>query len=164
MFNVVQYRAEHLSFLVNDTFNAHIQEWIDNGYAKEMEREWRSGTIVVNGVVTLCGGVTDYWSGRAQLWTIFGEICKTNFLPTFRGIQKFLNGLPYRRLELCVPCGTSYESVARRRAELLGFKLEVDRAEKFLPNGGDAALYSMVRDNDFVPVFSMVEEKCHLIK
>lgn len=148
MFKVIEYKAEHLNFLVNDTFNAHVKEWIKNGFAKEMERGWKSGTILVNGEVTLCGGVTEYWPGRAQLWTVFGEVCKRNFLPTFRGIKVFLNTLPYRRLELCVPVGTSYEERARRRAELLGFELEVDCAKKYLPGGGDAALYSWVRGNE----------------
>lgn len=146
MFKIIPFQAEHLTALTNDTFNSFIPAWVETGYAKSMERPGLSGTILVKGEVTLCGGVTEYWPGRAQVWTILGESCKANFLPTFRGIKKFLDSMPYARLELCVPCGTFFFSNACRRAELLGFEMEIPQATKYLVGGGDATVFVKIQE------------------
>lgn len=141
MFEFVQFKKEHLTPLLDQPTNAHLRSWIQNGNADIMEKQF-SRTLLADGVPLICGGVTQYWEGRGQVWTIFNENCKANFLPVFRVIRRFLAEQPCRRLEMCVPVDLEK---GHRRARMLGFKLECPLAPKYLPDGSDCSLYSLVR-------------------
>ena len=144
MSELIDFKEEHLMELVDQPINSFLADWIKTGFAKDLEKI-DSKTFIHGGKVQVCGGVQPYWTGRGQLWTVFSESTKTNFVPTFRCIKRWLDSLlseKYRRIELSVDCGFY---VAMRRAELLGFELETPRAKLYLPDGTDAALYSIVR-------------------
>lgn len=141
MFKIVPFKKEHLEPLMLQKINAYLPEWIKKGHAVEMEKAGAI-TIMVNGEITVCGGVNYIWEGRGQIWSIFSETCKKNFLPTFRGIRSYLDDSPFKRIEMAVPC--DFE-LGHRRAKLLGFKLECERAEKYLANGEDCSLYARVK-------------------
>lgn len=135
MFEVVDFKREHL-------MGADVSEET----IEAMERT-DANTIVYKGKPLVCGGVGLIWPGRGLLWTVFTSEAKEHFVPTFRGIQKFLEMKQekYRRIELSIDFGPWHE-VGCRRAELLGFSLECARAKKYLPDGLDCSLYALVRE------------------
>ncbi len=141
MFDIVPFKKEHLEPLMLQKINAYLPEWVRKGHAVEMEKSGAI-TILVKGEITVCGGITHVWEGRGQIWSIFSEMCKKNFVPTFRGIQHYLDEAPYSRIEMSVPC--DFE-IGHRRAKLLGFELECARARKYLANGADCSLYARVK-------------------
>lgn len=142
----VEFKSDHILELSRESSNKHLQQWITSGLAIHLEKS-ESITFIHNGYVAVCGGINPYWDGRGQLWTIFSERTKDNFVPTYRAIKKWLDLLienSYRRIELSIDCDFP---PGRRRAELLGFKLECELARKYLPTGKDCSLYSMVRED-----------------
>lgn len=141
MFDLVPFKKEHLEPLAKQQINSYLPEWVRTGHAASMEKTF-AFTGFVSGEIMVCGGITHLWTGRGELWSIFSETCKTNFLPTFRGIQKFLDNVPYVRVETAIPCDFS---VGHRRARLLGFELECPRARHYLPNGNDCSLYVRIK-------------------
>ncbi len=144
MSEILKFKASHLDSIIDQPMNCGLKAWFLNGPAQHLEKT-ESVTIMVKNEVMGCGGITPYWEGRGQLWGMFNENSKTNFVPVFRLMKHWLNYQvehKYRRLELSV---TPELEIAHRRAKLLGFKLECARAKHYLPSGDDCALYSMVR-------------------
>lgn len=144
MSELVKFKAAHLRPLLEQPVNAGLRDWFLSGVADQLEVT-ESASFVYKDEVMVCGGITKYWEGRGQLWTVFNENAKFNFVPTFRAIKHWLNYQienQYKRIELSVNC--DFE-IGRRRAELLGFKLECATAKNYLPSGGDCSLYSLVR-------------------
>lgn len=144
MFSLVAYKKEHVIPMLDQPSNLHAKTDYLAGLAEWAETK-ESFTGVLNGLPVVCGGLLMCWKDRGQIWTVFSEECKSNFIPVFRGIRAYLDQQNEKvaRLELSIPC--EFE-LGRRRAELLGFKLECERARKFLPDGTDCALYSRVRE------------------
>jgi len=142
MSKLIEFKPEHLLPLLNEPINTHLKGWFMSGVIYEIKD---SVTFFYNDQVMFCGGITPYWEGRGQVWSVFSERSKHHFVPTFRVIRSYLNnqlGLNYRRIEMSVD--VDFE-IGKRRAEMLGFRLEVERAKQYLPNGKDCALYAMVR-------------------
>ncbi len=141
MFELVPFKKEHLEPLMLQKINAHLPKWVRLGHAATMESGY-SFTGIVRGEITICGGIDKVWDGRGCLWSVFSDTTKCNFIPTFRGIKRFLNSAPFSRIEMSVPC--SFE-LGHRRAKLLGFELECARAKKYSSSGEDHALYARVK-------------------
>lgn len=141
MFDLVPFKKEHLEPLMLQKMNAYLPGWVKSGQAAAMEGTY-AFTGLLKGDVAACGGVVPLWEGRGQLWSIYSEAIKTNFLPIFRGMQKFLDSAPFARIEMAVPC--EFE-LGHRRAKMLGFELECPRARHYLANGEDCSLYARIR-------------------
>lgn len=140
----VSFKAEHLLALTKEPANKHLEEWFNNGLVYHLEKG-ESVTFIHNGRVHVCGGINPYWHGRGQLWTVFSENIKDDFVPTFRAIKRWLKHQidnNYQRIELSIDADFP---PGRRRADLLGFVMECELARKYLPNGKDCSLYSLVR-------------------
>jgi hypothetical protein len=144
MSELVKFKPDHLIPLLEQQINAPLKDWFMSGVVYDLEKS-DAVSFIYKGEVMVCGGITKYWAGRGQLWAVFNENSKYNFVPTFRMIKHWLNheiGNNYNRIELSVAC--DFE-IGKRRAEMLGFGLECAVAKKYLPTGGDCSLYSMVR-------------------
>lgn len=145
MFELVPFQAAHVLPILAEENNAHWREKYETpGLTAWLESQC-SFTGLLQGKPVVCGGITLYWPGRGHVWTIFSEISRNNFVPVFRGMRKFLREqlkTNFHRIEVSVPCDFQ---IGRRRAELLGFRLETGYAEGYLPNGGDAAVYVMTK-------------------
>lgn len=141
MFEYVPYKREHITMLLDQKMNEDTRQFFTPEALTALETQ-ECGTAMVNGVPYWCGGIAKCWEGRGMIWSVFNEESKKNFLPLFRGLKKVLEKSPYRRLEVAIPF---HFQQGKRRAELLGFRLECDRAKKFLPNGEDCSLYALVR-------------------
>lgn len=136
---LIPFKADHLFAIMDDK----ERSFYNPALAKEME-SLDSATFIYNGEVQSCFGITKYWEGRGQVWVVFNRSIKRNYIPTFRAGKRWVYGMldKYRRIEVCVKHDFD---LGRRRVELVGFKLECARAEKYLPDGTDCALYSLVR-------------------
>ena len=141
-YEIRKLKKEDLRALLLEEMNAKERDLYTEEMMDTLEQEPFSVSIFYKNELMVCGGAMAYWFNRAQIWTLFSERSKNNFLPVFRGIKRFLDFLPFKRIELSIDYGFE---LGCRRAELLGFKLECQRAEKYLPNGNDVTLYSLVR-------------------
>ncbi len=146
MYEIVKFKEEHLKPLIGQASNKCIPEWFSSGLAKNLEKT-ESVTVVYKEQILMCGGINEYWTGRGQLWAVFNEdAARKNFVPAFRAIKHWITYQiqnKYRRIEMSV----DYDfTIGHRRAKLLGFSLDCERARKYLPGGGDCTLYSLVRE------------------
>jgi hypothetical protein len=143
---VVPFKKEHLMHLLKEGFLDHkIQPYFLPEYGERIENDGKSFTILDEGVPVVFGGTTVYWKNRAELWLVFGKPKTEKFILIYKILVKWLESFKkeYARLEMTV----DFESeVQHRWAKILGFKQEAYRLRKYLPHGGDAALYSWVRE------------------
>ncbi len=146
MFEIVPYKQEHLIALLSDPMNERLKPFFLTGVKMAARLEGSNAvTIIHEGRVIACGGITEIWMGRGHIWSMFSERSKECFVGTFRAIKRWLAeqiAKNYQRIEMSVPCEFAN---GKRRAELLGFSLECAVAKKYLPDGEDCAVYSMVR-------------------
>lgn len=143
MSEFIPFKKEHLAPLLEQKINFSIREWALST-AVDMEKT-DSVTLMYRGKVMVCGGIAPYWHGRGQLWSIFSEDSKFNFVPTMRGMKKWVHNQlkeKYSRIELSVEMGFLQ---GHRRAKLLGFELETMKAKKYLPSGETCSIYSLIR-------------------
>lgn len=143
MSEIVKFEPHHLRLLINEPANEHMKAFFSDQLIADLEKT-DAVTFYYNGSVQVCGGISHYWPGRGQVWSVFSETSKRNFLPTYRAVKRWLKDRldnHYERIELSVNCKFL---IGKRRAEMLGFELEIERAKKYL-NGEDCSVYSMVR-------------------
>lgn len=142
MFELAAMSVTDLKRLLAEPMNSDLGAWPDIKVTALSNQPY-SFTGLVNKEIVICGGLIEYWEGRAHLWTIFSRAYEKYPLASFRGLKKFMEIQPYRRVEVDVP--TDFEK-AHRRMRLLGFQLECRIARKFSEEGQDRSLYSWVRD------------------
>ncbi len=146
MFKVVKFQKRHLEYYVEEETNAHLKDWIPTGKAELWAApDAEAYTCLIDDVPMVSCGFTKYWEGRAHIWAIYSEKSAPHFVAVFRGINRFLNQIHYRRIEMDVPLNMPYTGLAHRRAVLLGFTMECPYAKAYRPNGGDSALYSWTK-------------------
>lgn len=146
MFNIVKLQLEHLQELAKEPDNDHLRAWFESTHARAMADAEETVAGFVNDELMVVAGLTPYWKGRAYLWCTFSIKAKMNFVPVFRGIFRYMQESPYRRIEMDVPLDLKHTAVAMRRAEMLGFVMECHRAKYYRPGGGDSALYSWTKE------------------
>lgn len=145
MYKRIPFKKEHALLLLDEKINegakrsTTLQAW-------EALEKLDSVTATWNDEVMCCVGVNTLWHKRGFFWSIFSEKIKYNFLPFFRQAKTTMLESPYDRLEISIPYDMENMEIPKRRALMLGFKLECERARKFFPNGTDAALYAWVRE------------------
>lgn len=86
-------------------------------------------------------GVTPKWPGSGTAWAILSEDAGAHMLEITRRCQHMLSVAPFRRLEAYAACDFP---AAHRWLRLLGFTLEVARAERYTPDGHDAAIFKRI--------------------
>lgn len=146
MFSVLKFHTSHLDVLPDKVANFDVRAWVAKGHAAALEQEQYAFTILKDGVPSIYGGVVEHTTNRAAVWVIFNPAFGgTSFVGIFRIMRKAILSFPYDRLELAVDLDHDFSDMAIRRAQLLGFELEVPRARKYFSHGGDAALLAMVR-------------------
>lgn len=145
MYELVKFKGEHLLEILSEPDNISFAEFYTESLLRYLEA-MDSVTYFKDGKVQFCGGITPYWPGRGQIWIMFSEETRKNFVPTFRTMKKWVDEMlksKYHRIECSIDHG--FEQ-GKRRVLMLGFKLECELLRKYLPNEGDVSLYSMVRD------------------
>jgi hypothetical protein len=142
MFNRVPFKKEHALLLLEESINASAKKTVTVKNLEHLET-LDSVTGMWNDEPMCCVGVNTLWHKRGFFWSIFSEKIKYNFVPFFRHAKKSILESQYDRLEVSIPYDME---ISKRRAVMLGFKLETERARKFFPDGSDAALYAWVRE------------------
>lgn len=145
MFEAARFEKLHVLPFLSQRNDTLINQWLKSGRLDALEQDVNCFTGLVNGVPAVIGGVYTFWQGRGYLWSIFNEDFKSNFVPVFRGLKRFLSDLPFCRLEMAIATSCPEYANAVRRAGLLGFKLEVPRAEQYLPEAGDASILVRIK-------------------
>jgi hypothetical protein len=138
---VVPFRAEHLARLGEQEEQAWALPLLTPERAKSLEST-KAFTGMVDDEVLICAGVIRVWEGRYLAWAYPGPRARRRWKSIHRRVKEFLRDLDARRIEANVDCDFA---AARRWAEALGFKVEVERMRRFLPNGADATLYAIVK-------------------
>lgn len=124
---------EELGLVLDDLT---IQAVVNSPRSYTVERE--------DGVVMLCGGLLEYWNGRAETWASFNKReVRKDFLAVHHQVEKFLDESGFRRIEAAVVLG--FEN-GHRWVKALGFRLEAPVVRKYLPNGKDCSLYARIMD------------------
>jgi hypothetical protein len=139
----IPYKREHIVPLVYQSANLGVKKFFLSDIGEQLESN-DSVTITINEKVMCCGGIMEMWAKRGHIWCVFNEESKSNFVPVFRAIKKFLEEKQekYPRIEVSIPYDMRF---AKRRAELLGFKCEIECAKKYLPDGTDCAVYVLIK-------------------
>jgi hypothetical protein len=142
MYKLTRLRKEHLVKILASPINSDMRQFFTDQVIDNAVLTPFSVALLVKGDVMAVGGVNHQWADRAIIWAFFSDKSKGCFLPVFRGVKKWLEWLPYKRLEMDIPYGN--EKVLKR-AKLWGFEVECERARKFGVLGNDCVLLSKVR-------------------
>lgn len=132
-------RREDLLWLRDQPGQRQLGAILDDGSIQALVKCRQSYTVErEDGVVMLCGGLIDYWQGRAETWASFNKGCKKDFLAVHHQVVKFLDTCGVRRVEAGVE--VNFEA-GHRWVKALGFTLETVCARHYLPDGKDCSLY-----------------------
>lgn len=141
MIQVVPYKAEHLLTLNLQRGQEYCVPSITPVYAKQLEAT-DAYTVLAGDRPVAVGGVFPIWDNRALVWSFMDSQAGPYFCQIHKAVLRFLDSLPYRRLEADTPC--EFEA-GHRWLRLLGFKMEAERMRAYMVDGGDAALYAKVK-------------------
>ncbi len=102
-----------------------------------------SSTLMDGGVPLACAGALEYWPNRALVWSfISAQINAQRFWQLHAEARRFLDGLPFKRLEASVDVGFK---AGHRWLLSLGFEVEAPLQRCFQPHGGDSVGYVRIR-------------------
>jgi RimJ/RimL family protein N-acetyltransferase len=138
---IVPYQAEHLLALQLQPGQAYCAPLVTEEYARALESQY-AFTAMADDVPVGVGGVAELWSNRALLWSFIDKRAGRHFIGVHRATQRFLDLLPYKRIEAECDCEFG---AGHRWLQKLGFVLEAPRMKAFRVDGGDAALYARVK-------------------
>lgn len=138
----VTYRAEHIQSLVVQSAQEGIRVHLPDTMMRQLENE-HAYTLMRDGQPVVCCGAIEVWANRAYVWSFLGDIATREFREVHSWAKRFLNGLPFRRLEATVDI--DFEP-GHRWVKSLGFECEAPRMKAFQVDGRDGALYALVRN------------------
>lgn len=140
MTKIVRFKVEHYGLVLaqGSTNPFDISDKL-----KSLEDAKFSYTIFSGDRAVSCGGLYEYWDGRAEAWIIFAKNIRHDFLAVFRVARKFFDDCSVRRIEATVACDSAQ---GHRWLRALGFQLEAARMPKYYPDGSDGSLYARVRE------------------
>lgn len=138
---VVPYKAEHLLAMQLQSSQSYCVPLISQEYARSLEC-LHAFTAMVDSKPICVGGVAEMWDNRALLWSFVDRRAGPHFVALHRATLRFLESLPYRRIE--AECDCEFLP-GHRWLKKLGFVLEAPRMRAFRVDGGDSALYARVR-------------------
>lgn len=140
MIMLEKFKKEHFEDLREEPSVAYLLPHLTEAHLEALEKLPYSYSGIKNGKVVFCGGVSEYWPGRGEAWIMLNK--NRDMIAITKMAKKFVEACPIRRIEVSVdvnfPQGHAW-------AKLLGFKLEAEFMEAYLPDGRDCSLYSRVR-------------------
>lgn len=139
--NIVPYKAEHLMALQLQEGQVHSASYVTEDYAQALEGQW-AFTAMADGKPIAVAGIAPLWDNRGLAWTFIDKRAGSHFTELHKVVKKVLDDAPYRRIEADTPCDFKQ---GHRWLRMLGFKLEAERMEAYLVDGGDASLYARVK-------------------
>src|SRR5262245_25893460 len=79
MCELLPFKAEHYSLVIDQEINKSIKDWAIDGNAKIMEQT-DAVSFFLDGRLMVCGGISEYWRGRGHVWVVFSEEAKYHFV------------------------------------------------------------------------------------
>lgn len=135
---IVPFKAEHLDTMEAQSAQVELKTILPPGASKALERTTAFTALDDNGRVLGCAGVQELWPGRDLAWAYLSKHAGPYMKGITRAVRDFLDIRAARRTEMAV----DYEFKAGHRwAKMLGFRLEIERMDGYLPNGGAATQY-----------------------
>ena len=98
-------------------------------------------TAFVGSTVIASAGVTTFWQGRAQVWSLLSTDVYRYRMAIHRAVKRFIDSLDVERLECVVD---TRNEMAIRWAVRLGFKHE-STMEKYSPDGVTHSMMVRIR-------------------
>lgn len=143
MVEVVRFKKEHLSELKEHVFGLSVKKNISSQQLENLENRNHSYTVIKEGRVLACAGITEFWPGRGEAWALLDKDIGPLLIDVSREVKKFLDEVPIKRIEAIVY--TDFiEGI--RWVKLLGFKLESPCMKAYGRNGKDCMLFSRVKE------------------
>lgn len=136
------FRIEHLDLLVEQPATAYLRPYVAREQLKDLEAE-QSFSGFWDGRMVVASGVRECWQDRGEAWAFLaGDMGRAALLAVHRAVKRYLDVCPFRRVEAVVDC--DYRN-AHQWVKMLGFRLEAERLRAYRPDGGDCALYALVK-------------------
>lgn len=142
MVKIIKFKAEHIYFIKMQDHDSIELKNISVDFYKQAENLKHSYTIIVNGIISACVGIVEYWSGRGEVWAIIDKLSGKYFVSIVRSMKKLLQSLDFNRIEATVI--KDFEQ-GHRLVKLLGFELEANCMRKYGVTGLDYALYARLK-------------------
>ena len=141
MTTIVPYEPEHLLAIDLQEAQGYARQNLNRQVAEQLAGPY-SYTVLRDGRPVAVLGVLKLWDNRALAWTFIGRDAGPSMVIIHRFVKEALDLLPFRRVEADTPC--DFEA-GHRWLKMLGFNLEAEHMEAYLPEGGDSSLYARVR-------------------
>lgn len=138
---ILPFRAEHFHALTPQAAQMRAKALWRDGQLQGLE-SLPSFTLMDDGVVLMIFGHIPFHADRGLVWSILGEQAAEHMISVHRVGRRFVDSLPYRRIEMEVDC--EFEQ-AHRWARMLGFEMEAERLRCHREDGGDTSLYARIR-------------------
>lgn len=120
----------------------YLRDVVDVGVdLSEVSEAGLAWTAEHDGQVLAVWGVIPQWQNRALCWAVMGKTAGRHFVPIHRECVRFLDRLPFRRIEAHVDVGFS-EGV--RWMKMMGFEMEA-YLRAFRPDGADMLQFARIR-------------------
>jgi hypothetical protein len=140
---VVDFKAEHLTYILEAGLkDLKLKDFLTPEHGRAIEKLGGTFTVFEEGKPLVIGGIKYFWKNRGEAWLIFSQARTKRFMFLVRIIKNFLANCRCNRVEMII----DYDfKDGHRWATLLGFKKEAELLRSYLPCGGDASLYAIVR-------------------
>lgn len=107
----------------------------------ELSNHGLAWTAECDGEVIAFAGIEPQWQNRATSFALLSEAAGAHFPAIHKAVLRFLESVPYRRIEATVDVGFS---AGHRWIRMLGFEVE-GYMRAYRPDGADMLLYARVR-------------------
>lgn len=142
MIYVVPFEASHFDRMQVQEEQAWMADMVTAQDLKGLEGPY-SSTLMVDGRPMCCAGAIEYWKDRALVWSFLSaEVDRRLFPRLHTEARRFLDGLPFKRLEASVVVG--FEN-GHRWVKALGFEVEAPLQRHFQADGQDCVGYSRIK-------------------
>lgn len=138
---VVPFKAEHFFAMTPQPAQAYVRDYVSVEQLRHLETP-NSFTCMAGGEVVGCMGWWEVFPTRAVVWAYLSAHAGTHMVGLNREARRIVGSIPHARVETEVDC--DFEQ-GHRWMKMLGFKQEVPRLRCYRVDGGDVAIYSMVR-------------------
>lgn len=142
MIRVVKLQANHVIELKDAGALSYLAEKVDLSKLKALEKTEAFTVLDGDRNALACGGVIEYWEGRAEAWAFFRPALGSLFIPIHKAVKRYFDLCPIRRIEAVVDCDFPR---GHRWIKSLGFELETERMKFYQYDGRDSARYVRIK-------------------
>lgn len=139
--DLIPFKPEHFDQIQEQETTVHLRPLLTPAMLHALAGQPHSYTAVVGGRVVACGGLIEYWPGRAEAWAVLDATSRKEFLAVHNAARRVLDLGLFRRVEAVVETGFA---TGHRWLLALGFRMEAPRMLRYGADGRDYSLYARV--------------------